>query len=136
MAQKLKKHKKKVKLKIPKIQYSKDGRKFVKVGKKTVYLDDDVTPNQLLKFVLDRVIKKRQKRKSGQKTEGKRTIEIARPTSTVSSGPSNGIDRVAKLIEEQKRDLKRKEYEKKLNKKIDDQIAEKVPQDQRVGVAK
>ena len=133
MSPKLKKHKKKVKVKIPKIQFTKSGRKFVKVGKKTVYIDDDVTPNQLLKFVLSRVIKKPGKRISGKTKEGKegkRSIEIARPTSTVSSGPSNGIDRVAKLLEEQKRDLERKEYEKKLKKKIDDEIAEKIPKDQ------
>jgi len=127
MAQKLKKHKKKPKVKIPKIQKTKDGRKFVRIGKRTVYLDDDITASQLLKFVLSRVLKKPQGRESGQTKDGKRTIEIARPTSTVSSGPSNGIDRVAKLLEEQKRDLERKEYEKKLKKKIDDEIAEKIP---------
>ena len=90
---------------------------------------------------VSRVLKKPQKRKSGQTKEGKegkegkRTIEIARPTSTVSSGPSNGIDRVAKLLEEQKRDLERKEYEKKLNHKIDDEIAEKVSKSQWIAQA-
>ena len=94
MAPELKKHKKKVKIKIPKIQRTKTGRKFVKIGKKTVYLDDDVTPNQLLKFILNRIIKKPQKRGKSDKTvtDSKRTIHIARPTSTVSSG---GLDRVA-----------------------------------------
>ena len=123
---KLKKHKKKVKIKIPKIQRTKTGRKFVKIGKKTVYLDDDVTPNQLLKFILNRIIKKPQKRVKSDKTvtDSKRTIHIARPTSTVSSG---GLDRVAQLIDEQKRDLERKGYEKKLVQKIDDEMAAKAP---------
>ena len=127
MAQKLKKHKKKPKVKVPKIQYTKDGRKYVRIGKKTIYLDDDITPNQLLKFVLSRVLKKPQRRtKTGKETEPKRSIQIVRPTSTVSSG---GLDRVAQLIEEQKRDLERKEYEKKLKQKVDDEIAAKIPKD-------
>ena len=137
MAPELKKHNKKVKIKIPKIQRTKAGRKFVKIGKKTVYLDDDVTPNQLLKFILNRIIKKPQKRGKSDKsdirsgknsssnktvTDSKRTIHIARPTSTVSSG---GLDRVAQLIEEQKRDLERKEYEKALKKKLDNEVEAK-----------
>jgi hypothetical protein len=125
MTSKLKKLQKKVKVKIPKIQRTISGRKFIKIGKKTVYLDDDVTPNQLLKFVLSRVLKKPQRRtKTGKETEPK-SIQIVRPTSTV--GP--GDDKIVKLLEEQKRDLERKEYEKKLKQKVDDEIAAKIPKD-------
>lgn len=124
MAPKTKKTKKvkKVKIKVPKIHVTSSGRKYINIGKKRVYLAHDVTANQLLKFILSRVLKKPKQRKTtSEKVESKRTIHIARPTSTVTSGD----DRVAKILEEQKRDLERKEYEQKLKKKIDDEIVAK-----------
>jgi hypothetical protein len=123
MAPKTKKAKakvKKVKVKVPKIHITSSGRKYINIGNKRVYLAKDVTANQLLKFVLSRVLKKPKQRKTAGE---KRTVttHIARPTSIVSSGD----DRVARILEEQKRDLERKEYEKKLKQKIDDEIVAK-----------
>lgn len=99
---------KKNKIKLPKIQFAKSGRKYVIIGNKKILFDKDVSNNQLIKFIIQRLTQKKKRAKKSIIVDDKKSklnLPVA-PTKNlgISSGvnPSNAVKSQRELDEAKK----------------------------------
>ena len=120
-----KKNKSRIKIKVPKIQFTKTGRRFIMISKKKVYIAEDITPNQLLKFILSRILPKTKARKSTTKKQKSEKTVISQnmPAWMASVSRGDAIARVNEnIIRDQKIDQEHKAIENKIMKKINHEL--------------
>ncbi len=106
----------KKKVRVPKIQIDKKGKRFIRLGKKKVVLSKNVTERELIKFIINRLKPKRKARPAG-KAEGKtypsnlpQTGMVSQFYDKIQAQSTKVADQIHKVKNELEREIKQIEY--------------------------
>jgi len=91
----------KVKVKIPKIKVTSDGRKYIILKRRKVYLASNITHEQLIKFILRKVLPKLNKKAvlKVSDNKSKRTLSISGSNSNIPAVLSSSVTNSSNILD-------------------------------------